>query len=114
MSISFSKLKTGDWGLRAENEKEYISGDSVVVKKKDGTTSRVKVVTQVWTDGYVALYTFKDNTTGGDKFKKPGSATKKTSGKCKTCNGDGDDCYECRARGLGRYAENFRENDDED
>lgn len=56
MNASFTKLKSGDWGLRVMGEKPT-PGMVVRVSKKDGTVVSKTVGTIVWSDGNVSLCT---------------------------------------------------------
>lgn len=45
---TFTKLKSGEWGVRADHAIE--PGQTVLVTKKDGSTKTETVDTVVWTD----------------------------------------------------------------
>lgn len=51
---TFSKLRSGDWGVRLEGDAE--PGDRITVKKKDGSTTSAKLVRRVWNDKGVSLW----------------------------------------------------------
>jgi len=53
MATSFTKLKNGDWGVRTDGSAAV--GQSVVVAKRDGSSSTVIVTKVLWTDGKVSL-----------------------------------------------------------
>lgn len=53
MKITYTKLKSGEWGLRADGELRR--GDRVVVTKKDGTTKTETVGTIVFRGNGVTL-----------------------------------------------------------
>ena len=48
-TATFTKLKTGNWGIRATSR--VAEGDRVEVRKKDGSTKVETVAKIVWTDG---------------------------------------------------------------
>lgn len=47
--ITYTKLKSGEWGIRSD--KSLSVGASVVVTKKSGESKTEQVANQVWTDG---------------------------------------------------------------
>lgn len=54
MAASYTKLKSGEWGIRVQGE-TVSEGATVVVKKKDGTTKQETVAKVVWSGGGVSL-----------------------------------------------------------
>jgi hypothetical protein len=54
MPATWTKLKSGAWGIRVTGGAPS-SGDTVTVSKKDGTQQSVTVEKVVWTGGDVAL-----------------------------------------------------------
>jgi len=48
-TATFTKLKTGNWGIRATAK--VAVGDRVQVRKKDGSVKTETVAKIVWTDG---------------------------------------------------------------
>jgi hypothetical protein len=52
--VSFTKLKSGEWGLRGEG---LVSGARVRVEKRDGSVTSAIVGRVLWSDGTVALAT---------------------------------------------------------
>ena len=58
MQATFTKLKSGDWGIRTQGFVPA-KGDSVDVKKKSGATQRVIVTKVVWHDDDVAICAIK-------------------------------------------------------
>ena len=52
---TFTKLRDGSWGLRAETA--VVLNDVVTVSKKDGSTSEVVPTALVWAGNGVHLYT---------------------------------------------------------
>jgi hypothetical protein len=55
MQASYTKLKSGDWGIRAEGS--LAQGDRVTVTKKSGETKTEVVGQVVWTGNGVTLCT---------------------------------------------------------
>jgi hypothetical protein len=49
VKVSYTKLKSGEWGIRAESA--LTQGATVTVTKKSGETKSEIVGTKVWTDG---------------------------------------------------------------
>lgn len=54
MAITFTKLRDETWGLRSTTNLPF--GQTVVVEKKDGTTSTAVVGEKVWAGNGVVLY----------------------------------------------------------
>ena len=50
---TYTKLRSGDWGVKADGTVK--SGDSVSVTKKSGETKRETVAKVLWTDGKTSL-----------------------------------------------------------
>jgi hypothetical protein len=49
VKASYTKLKSGDWGVRVVGEKPDV-GATITVTKKDGTTKSATVEKVVWSD----------------------------------------------------------------
>lgn len=60
-ACTYSKLKSGNWGIRST--KEIAAGDTVTVTLKDGSTRDEKVERIVWSgdDVWIAAVVGKDN-----------------------------------------------------
>jgi hypothetical protein len=56
MAVTFTKLKSGDWGLRGPVDLVK-PGATVTVAKRDGTTDAKRVGRVIWSGGGVALAT---------------------------------------------------------
>jgi hypothetical protein len=58
--VSYTKLRSGSWGVRvqAETEDETLpqAGETVTVYRKDGSSSNETVTKLVWQGSGVALY----------------------------------------------------------
>jgi hypothetical protein len=52
---TWTKLKSGEWGIRVEGK--ATAGQSVTVRKRDGSTSTVSVGKVIWTGNGVSLCT---------------------------------------------------------
>lgn len=50
---SYTKLKTGEWGLRVQGK--VTPGEKIVVTKKDGSTKEEEVGQVLWSDSTVTL-----------------------------------------------------------
>jgi hypothetical protein len=60
MAITYTKLKSGDWGIRADEP--ITPGSSVVVVKKDGGTKTETVDRIIWSGDGVTLASIKQRT----------------------------------------------------
>lgn len=92
MKVTFTKLKSGDWGLRIEGG-TVREGQAVTVAKKDGTSDSKTVGKVLWTGNGVTLATISSD---GSSYS---FKSKKSSGSCRcggrvTADTDGD-CYHC-------------------
>lgn len=76
MSASYTKLKSGEWGIRVEGT--VSSGDTVSVKKKDGTTKVEKVGKIIWTGNGVSLCTVGEKGTCTERAADAGYARGRT------------------------------------
>ena len=47
MSATYTKLRTGDWGIRVQ-ERAVAAGDVVTVHKRDGSTQQETVTNVLW------------------------------------------------------------------
>lgn len=54
MAISYTKLKSGDWGVRVEGQTVTVN-QVVTIRKKDGTTKQETVQRVIWTGNGVQL-----------------------------------------------------------
>ena len=95
---TFTKLKSGDWGIRVEGKTQ--EGANETVTKKSGEKQIVKVAKVVWTDGKISLCTIESDKASGSKSTPPG--------KCCNCGGPLNQwershgvrrCIECRDGG---------------
>lgn len=101
MSASYTKLKSGEWGVRIEGTAQQ--GQQVIVKKKDGTTKTETVTQIVWSGNGITLCAI-----GQTKAAYTPKAGKRrgggdTSGRCWECGGampgwladKGEECGNC-------------------
>jgi hypothetical protein len=58
-NATFTKLKSGDWGLRIQGD--AASGQSVQVKRKDGTSESKTVGKVLWSGNGITLATIAGN-----------------------------------------------------
>ena len=66
MSASYTKLKSGDWGIRATEP--ITEGSTVAVRKKDGTVDRKVVGSIVWSGDGVTLATIASTNTRSNSY----------------------------------------------
>tara|TARA_R110002096_G_scaffold411230_1_gene611228 strand:- start:120 stop:413 length:294 start_codon:yes stop_codon:yes gene_type:complete len=48
VETSFTKLKSGDWGVRVKSDAAPKSGDNMQISKKDGSKSTVTIAEVIW------------------------------------------------------------------
>lgn len=68
---TFTKLKSGDWGLRIQGNAS--SGQSVQVKRKDGTSESKTVGKVVWSGNGITLATIAGNESSSSGSRSSGS-----------------------------------------
>lgn len=97
---TYTKLKTGAWGLRGPASMK--SGETVTVSKKSGELQQVTVGKVIWTGNGIALATIAKS---ASSYSYSGSAR---SSALRPVSG----CYQCRV--LGRMCQQcqFDEFDD--
>lgn len=92
MKATYTKLKSGDWGLRVEGG-DVKAGQSITVTKKDGDTKTETVAGVLWTGNGVQLCSIKPKQRRGDY---PGKM-------CPVCGSEPLDekleCWECGYKG---------------
>jgi hypothetical protein len=101
MSTTWTKLKDGSWGLRSTSPLN--EGATVIVSKRDGTTSSVFVGSKVWSGEGVYLYTKKDisPSSQGKVSCAPRRSSKRPFRPCGYPGCSPSYCDECD--GLGMY-----------
>ncbi|MCI0488950.1 MAG: hypothetical protein L0229_20350 [Blastocatellia bacterium] len=62
---TYTKLKSGEWGIRVEGENAAKKGDSVTVTKKDGSTKSETVKAVLWTGNGITLCAIAQRSNGG-------------------------------------------------
>lgn len=77
MTATFVKLKTGSWGVRSSEN--YTSGSEVVVSRKSGEGSRVRIHAKVWSGDGGTLYSIQAKASGGPKSRL------RSRGDCEEC-----------------------------
>lgn len=75
--ISYTKLKSGEWGVRATGER-ISAGQSVSVAKKSGETRRETIGRVLWQGDGITLASILQSS-GGTAYRR--------SGGCKGCGG---------------------------
>ncbi len=58
-TAAWTKLPSGTWGVEVKDTLDDLSGQSVTVTKKDGTTSQVQLGELVTSNQYGMKYTVK-------------------------------------------------------
>lgn len=100
MSASYTKLKSGEWGIRVEGAARQ--GQQVTVKKKDGTTKTETVTQIVWSGNGITLcaiaqrepsYTPRAGGSGRSRGRRTGCSCgsyedEVNEGDCWTCRHD--------------------------
>lgn len=99
MSVTYTKLKSGEWGIRV-TDKKVSKGDSIVVTKKDGQTKTEVVKQVVWSGNGITLCaietaqaarTIRNYGSGSSRGRRTG---------CSCGNIDGEwresDCFSCK------------------
>lgn len=82
MATTFTKLRSGGWGIRVEGERPQ-DGARVNVTKKDGSATTVVVARVIWTDetGKLHLAAIEDKKRSGyRRDNAPRSIEVRTSG----------------------------------
>jgi len=83
MQASYTKLRSGDWGIRVEGR--ATTGQSVTVTKRDGSRQTVCVDRVVWSGEGVSLCSIRRETAGGYSAQRATAGG--TSGRCRECRG---------------------------
>lgn len=97
MKVSYTKLKSGNWGLRSD--KELTVGSAVAVTKKGGGEKQETVGTKVWTDHKTAwLYAIESSGTSRSSSRGRGERTGCSCGSVVYADGSISDnaCWTCR------------------
>lgn len=93
MRATYTKLKSGEWGIRVEGK--VSEGDVITVTKKDGATKSETVEKVVWTGNGITLCAIRqrDNSRSGG-----GLRGKWTGCACGSIEGypRDSDCFTCR------------------
>jgi hypothetical protein len=94
MSATYTKLKSGEWGVRVEGAVK--EGQSVTVRKKNGETKTETVKKVVWSGGGISLCAVTGGS--GSSYTPRASRGRRTGCSCGSIDGeinDGD-CWTCR------------------
>lgn len=96
-TATYTKLKSGDWGIRIEGD--AVPGQGITVSKKDGTTKREIVQSVIWRGNGIALATIAKSGGSGTGRRVYDNRTERESG--------GMYCgYPCPVSGLKCCARN--------
>jgi hypothetical protein len=86
MSATYTKLRSGEWGVRVEGAAR--AGQTITVRKKDGSTKTETIEKVVWTGNGVSLCAVKSNKSGGGYAPQAGKPASR-----RDCD---DFCQGCR------------------
>lgn len=100
MSASYTKLKSGEWGVRIEGTAQQ--GQQVIVKKKDGTTKTETITQIVWSGNGITLCAigqtkaaYTPRAGGSGRSSRRGRRTGCSCGSIEDELNEGD-CWSCR------------------
>jgi hypothetical protein len=105
MAITYTKLKSGDWGLRATGE-NLTSGQRVTVTKANGDSKLETVGKVLWNDNGVTLATIARGSFNGsqatNRSRTSGRRGRRTGCSCGSIEGEYHDwyCASCRFEEL--------------
>lgn len=101
---TFTKLRTGAWGIRVHlSETTIFPGANVHVTRKDGKVSRVIVKAIVWTDDKIALCSIVSPDKRADTSPRVITGRVHGGARCSGCAEVGGRCDECRAMDAEAY-----------
>lgn len=86
---TYTKLKSGEWGIRVEGSAR--EGQTVTVRKKDGTTKQEKIVKVVWSGNGISLCAIHQSYT--PKAGRRGRLS--DDDRCEVCDGNKWTCGHC-------------------
>lgn len=98
---SYTKLKSGEWGIRAQGLMVK-AGDSVTVTKKDGSVKTEHVARIVWSGNGVSLCAIghgQHSTTAGRGYRRSDDDDMVKCRHCGKMTMGGDDWCQCCGRG---------------
>lgn len=97
MAASYTKLKSGEWGIRI-TESSVKAGDAVTVRKKDGTTKQETVQKVIWTGNGVTLCAIAQREYAGSSRNSGRSRKGWTGCSCGSIDGEprASDCWQCQ------------------
>lgn len=81
MTASYTKLKSGDWGVRVQGK--VAEGDVVTVTKKSGETKRETISKVVWSGNGVSICAIEQSASPRG-YRRSGRGG---SGRCRECGG---------------------------
>lgn len=98
MPATFTKLKSGEYGIRAEGTLSV--GQSVTVTKRDGSTSRVVVKKILWSGrdrdtGRTVTLAAIEQDRPSNESRSSGYGSQRQSTVCPRCGGDENNQVEC-------------------
>lgn len=103
MAITYTKLKSGDWGIRADEP--IAAGSTVTVTKRDGGTKTETIDRIIWTGDGVTLASIKQKGSTGTAAPRTASRSsrgsyrgRRTGCSCGSIEGvfRESDCWQCR------------------
>lgn len=98
---SYTKLKSGEWGVRVEGTAK--AGQSVTVRKKDGTSKQETILRVVWTGNGISLCAIAQRqpaTSGRSGGYSRGYSSEYCGGICPVgghrCSAKEGPCHDCQ------------------
>ena len=93
MAVTYQKLKSGEWGIRVEG-RAVREGQTVTVRKRDGSTKQETVKRVVWSGAGVVLCAVGGGSSSGSSYT-PRAGRRGRSGDCPRCGGNESNQVEC-------------------
>lgn len=94
MTATYTKLKSGEWGIRVETTIPPEPGATITVRKKDGTTKTETIAKVVWSGNGISLCTI--GSTGSSYTPKSGKSRRTSDDdRCDLCNKNKWTCGHC-------------------
>jgi len=97
LTITYTKLRDGSWGVRAPASTK--AGDTITVTKKSGETKVERVERVLWTGDGIALCALAPSSGYSAQRVQRTSSAGGTSGRCRECRGPIRSSPEHRAMG---------------
>ena len=95
-TVTFAKLRNGDWGVRVRADRAPQRGDVVTVNKADGSTKQVTIEQVVWSGEGAHLCSIADDRVT-TRPRGTSARAARPAGRCRVCRGPIQDCSYQRA-----------------